>query len=233
MDDTAGHDLPDRPAGAGLGPRDFDALRVGYGTNPRLEPADLADGWFPLFSRWLSEVTGRGVREPNAMVLATVGADGRPSTRTVLCKGADARGVTFFTTLTSRKGRQIADTGVASVTFPWLDAERQVHLEGPCAPVDRAEALEYWATRPRGSQIAAWASDESQPIADTAALDRALDRTEERFTTTDRIPMPERWGGYRITVRRAEFWQGGADRFHDRLECDLRDKGWRIRRLQP
>ena len=213
-------------------------MRVEYGSvekdgSPDLDVDWLADGWLALFNKWIGDAAAAGIAEPNAMVVATVDADGRPSTRTVLCKGADPRGVVFFTALTSRKGRQIAATGVASVTFPWLDAERQVHLEGPCAPVDRAEALDYWDTRPRGSQIAAWASDESQPIADAAALDRALEQAEERFATADRIPMPERWGGYRITVQRAEFWQGGADRFHDRLECTRRDKGWQIRRLQP
>jgi len=216
-----------------LAPTDFDRMRVGYGVNPRLDPSDLDEGWTALLTRWLAEAAGRGVREPNAMVVATVGADGRPSTRTVLCKAVDERGVTFFTTLTSRKGAQLAATGVASATFPWVDAERQVHLEGPCVPVDRAEAQAYWGTRPRGSQIAAWASEQSRPVAGMEELDRALAEAGERFGDTGPVPMPGRWGGFRLEPERVEFWQGGRDRFHDRLECVLCPGGWSVGRLQP
>lgn len=216
-----------------LDPADFDTMRVGYGLHTRLDEADLDDDWLPLFTTWLDEAGRRGVREPNAMVLGTVGADGRPSTRTVLCKGADERGLTFFTTTTSRKGSQLAASGYASATFPWLIVERQVHVEGRCHPLDRADSLAYWRTRPRGSQVAAWASEQSRPVASVEELASLYAVAEERLAGVDEIPMPDRWGGYRLTPDRVEFWQGGRDRFHDRVECARRDGGWTIRRLQP
>ena len=216
-----------------LEPADFDVMRVGYGLHPRLDVADLDDGWLPLFTAWLEEAGRRGVREPNAMVLGTVGADGRPSTRTVLCKGADERGVTFFTTTTSRKGAQLAETGYASVTFPWLVAERQVHIEGPCRPVDRADSLDYWRTRPRGSQVSAWASEQSRPAESVEELESLYATAERRLAGVDEIPMPDSWGGFRLVPERVEFWQGGPDRFHDRVECLLAEETWTARRLQP
>ncbi len=216
-----------------LGPADFNTMRVGYGLHDRLEVSDLDGDWLPLFTGWLDEAGRRGVREPNAMVLGTVGADGRPSTRTVLCKGADEQGLTFFTTTTSRKGAQLAASDYASVTFPWLVTERQVHLEGACRPLDRADSLAYWRTRPRGSQVAAWASEQSRPVDSVEELESLFAIAEDRLTGVDEIPMPERWGGYRLTPDRVEFWQGGRDRFHDRVECVRRDDGWTVRRLQP
>ena len=216
-----------------LEPTDFDTMRVGYGVHPRLDVSDLADGWLPLFAAWLEEAGRRGVREPNAMVLGTVGADGRPSTRTVLCKGADDRGLAFFTTTTSRKGTQLAASGCASVTFPWLVAERQVHIEGACHPVDRADSLAYWRTRPRGSQVSAWASEQSRPAESVEELESLYATAEQRLADVDEIPMPERWGGYRLVPERVEFWQGGRDRFHDRVECLLSGGSWTARRLQP
>ena len=215
-----------------LEPTDFDTMRVGYGLHERLDVADLADGWLPLFTEWLDEAGRRGVREPNAMVLGTV-AEGRPSTRTVLCKGADEEGVTFFTTTTSRKGAQLAASGFASVTFPWLVAERQVHLEGPCHPLSREDSLAYWRTRPRGSQVAAWASDQSRQAESVAELEALYAAAEERFAGVEEVPMPDRWGGYRLEPERVEFWQGGRDRFHDRVECLLREGQWVTSRLQP
>lgn len=218
---------------APLEPADFDAMRVGYGLHERLDVADLAGGWLPLFTAWLEEAGRRGVREPNAMVLGTATPEGRPSTRTVLCKGADERGIRFFTTTTSRKGSQLAASGYASVTFPWLNVERQVHLEGPCHPLSREESLAYWRTRPRGSQVAAWASEQSRPAASVAELERLYAEAEERFSGDGEVPMPDRWGGYLLTPERVEFWQGGRDRFHDRVECTLSGGTWSVTRLQP
>ena len=216
-----------------LEPADFDTMRVGYGLHGRLDVADLDGGWLPLFAAWLEEAGRRGVREPNAMVLGTVGVDGRPSTRTVLCKGADERGLGFYTTTTSRKGVQLAASGYASVTFPWLVVERQVHVEGSCRPMSREDSLEYWRTRPRGSQVAAWASEQSRPAASVAELESLYAVAEQRMAEVEEIPMPDRWGGYRIAPERVEFWQGGRDRFHDRVECLLGDGRWTARRLQP
>lgn len=230
--ETAGDAVLDPAADAALEPTDFDTMRVGYGLHARLDVADLADGWLPLFTAWLEEAGRRGVREPNAMVLGTV-ANGRPSTRTVLCKGADERGVRFFTTTTSRKGAQLAASGWASVTFPWLNVERQVHLEGPCTLLSRDDCLAYWSTRPRGSQVAAWASDQSRSAASVAELEQLYAAAEEKFASVDEVPMPDRWGGYLLSPERVEFWQGGSDRFHDRVECRLRGASWTVTRLQP
>lgn len=219
---------------AALEPADFDTMRVGYGLHPRLDVADLRSGWLPRLTMWLEEAARRGVREPNAMVLGTVGADGRPSTRTVLCKGVDEHGLTFFTTTTSRKGAQLAVSGYASATFPWLVVERQVHVEGPCRELGRDECLEYWRTRPRGSQIAAWASEQSRTAESVEGLEALFESTGERFAGVDEIPMPARWGGYRLVPDRVEFWQGGRDRFHDRVECTRGGDGrWAAHRLQP
>lgn len=262
LDGAASHDhAAHLERAAHLEPADFDAMRVGYGQHERLDVADLEDGWLPLFAAWLEEAGRRGVREPNAMVLGTATPEGRPSTRTVLCKGADERGVRFFTTTTSRKGSQLAASGFASVTFPWLTVERQVHLEGPCHPLSREESLAYWRTRPRGSQVAAWASEQSRPAASVAELERLYAEAAERFSgdgvlgggaaderfsgdggvgasvvsasAADEVPMPDRWGGYLLTPERVEFWQGGRDRFHDRVECRLSDGEWSVTRLQP
>lgn len=208
-------------------------MRVGYGRPPRLDVAQLQNDWLPLFTEWLDEAARSGVREPNAMVLGTVGANGRPSTRTVLCKGADHEGVRFFTTTTSRKGTQLADSGYASVTFPWLVVERQVHLEGRCLPLERAESLAYWHTRPRGSQIAAHASRQSHAAESVEELEGLFAAAEAEFAHVDQIPMPDTWGGYRLVPDRVEFWQGGRDRFHDRVECTRRGEAWSARRLHP
>ena len=229
---TARHDATGTASTEVLEPTDFDTMRVGYGLHDRLDEADLADGWLPLFTAWLDEAGRRGVLEPNAMVLGTV-EDGRPSTRTVLCKGADEEGVMFFTTTTSRKGAQLAATGFASVTFPWLVAERQVHMEGPCHRMSREDSLAYWRTRPRGSQVAAWASEQSRPVGSVARLEALYEEARERFAGDEEVPMPDRWGGYRLSPERVEFWQGGRDRFHDRVECRLEDGRWVVSRLQP
>lgn len=216
-----------------LEPTDFDTMRVGYGLHERLAAAHLSGGWLPLFTAWLDEAGRRGVREPNAMVLGTATPDGRPSTRTVLCKGADEQGVVFFTTTTSRKGAQLAASEFASVTFPWLVVERQVHMEGPCHPLSREDSLAYWRTRPRGSQVAAWASEQSRPVDSVSALEAQYADAERRFAGVDEIPMPDRWGGFRLSPERVEFWQGGRDRFHDRVECRLEAGHWVVSRLQP
>lgn len=216
-----------------LEPADFDTMRVGYGLHPRLDVADLGDDWLPLLTTWLDEAARRGVREPNAMVLATVGADGRPSTRTVLCKGVDDDGLTFFTTTTSRKGSQLAVSGYASVTFSWPVVERQINLEGECRPLGRDECLAYWRTRPRGSQIAAWASEQSRPAESVEQLEALFAAARRRFADVDQIPMPDRWGGYRLEPDRVEFWQGGRDRFHDRVVCNRTGDRWSGYRLQP
>ncbi len=188
----------------------------------------LADGWVALLRAWLADAHAGGLAEPDAMVVATV-ADGRPVTRSVLCRGIDEAGVTFFTHYGSAKGAQLAATPQASATFPWYGLGRQVHVRGAVQVVDRAVSEAYWAKRPRGSQLGAWASRQSQPIASRAALLAQLDEVSARFADTDPIPLPPGWGGYRIAADEVEFWQGRENRVHNRI----RVIGERVERLQP
>lgn len=226
-------------------PDSFAQLRESYGRNVPLVPTELDSGWWVLLERWIAVAAERGVREPNAMVLATVdgvGETAQPHTRTVLCKGITPAGVRFFTTRTSRKGRQLAAHPRAAITFPMIDCERQVHLAGVVVPLDDDVSAAYWRQRPRGSQIAAWASSQSEPIASLDALRAELVEATARFggeDATDPVPMPPHWGGYELRPERVEFWQGGVDRFHDRLAAELHGgapqdpSAWDVRRLQP
>lgn len=197
-----------------------------------LDASWLDAGWLALLRSWLADAHRSGLAEPDAMVLATV-ADGRPVTRSVLCRGVDEAGITFFTNYDSAKAAQLAATPYASVTFPWYQLGRQVHVRGAVRKVDRTVSADYWANRPRGSQLGAWASQQSQPIASRAAL---LDRFAEvstRFADHDRVPLPPNWGGYRIAADQVEFWQGRENRVHNRIRVTLHDVKPRIERLQP
>ena len=208
------------------------AMRVAYEPGSLDEP-DLEATWDAQLVRWLAEATRAGLAEPNAMVLATADAAGRPSSRTVLCKGLDARGVVFYTNYTSAKSRDLLATGFASATFPWFAMQRQAHVRGPVAKVDPAETAAYWATRPRGSQLGAWASPQSDTVSSRAALDAALAEADRRFAGVEQVPPPPHWGGWRINPQVVEFWQGRLNRMHDRLVFDSHDGDWRIRRLAP
>lgn len=208
-------------------------MRVEYGSVEKDGSADLdadwlADGWVALVRRWLEDAKRAGVAEPNAMVLATV-ADGRPVSRTVLCKSVDETGITFFTNYDSAKGADLAATPHASVTFPWYQLGRQVHLRGQVSKVDPQVTADYWSKRPRGSQLGAWASHQSEPIASRAALLGQLSEVTERFADSERVPVPPGWGGYLIAPEQVEFWQGRENRLHNRI----RVSGTRIERLQP
>lgn len=213
---------------------DFQALRRVYGARG-LGESELAADPFTQFARWLSTAADEGVVEPNAMVLATASADGRPSARTVLLKGFDDRGFTFFTNLASRKGAEATANPRASLVFPWYVLERQVVVVGDVVPVDRDEVEDYWATRPYGARIGAWASPQSQPVADRTELDHAWEAAQERFPEESTVPVPECWGGLRVVPLSVEFWQGRRDRMHDRLRY-LRDDPsgtWRVQRYAP
>ncbi len=204
-----------------------------YGVE-KLEEADLARDPFAQFTAWLAEAAERGVYEPNAMVLGTIDPDGAPSIRTVLLRGVDDRGFAFYTDYSSRKGRALlANSGVA-VVFPWYTLHRQVKIFGHAHPVDAADSDDYFASRPRGAQVAAWSSDQSQPIASRDALEQKVHDAEARFADSHAVPRPERWGGFRIVPDRVEFWQGRTSRLHDRLLFHREgDAGWRVERLQP
>lgn len=181
-----------------------------------LQPEDLAGGWVPLFRSWFDEAVTAGAPEPNAMVLATVDETGLPATRTVLCKGLDERGVVFYTNYGSDKARAVEANPVAAVTFPWIAIHRQVHVRGAVTKVTPAETAAYWAQRPRGSQLGAWASDQSRPVASRAEMAERFAEVEARFEGQD-VPVPPEWGGYRIAPQVVEFWQGRENRVHNRV----------------
>ncbi|HEX3717671.1 MAG TPA: pyridoxamine 5'-phosphate oxidase [Verrucomicrobiae bacterium] len=198
-----------------------------------LDRADLNPSPFDQFAVWFSEARQASVIEPNAMSLATTGSDGRPLVRTVLLKSYDPRGFVFYTNLQSRKGRQLTENPEASVLFPWLALERQVIISGPVEKVSREETAEYFATRPRGSQLGAWISPQSSVITTREDLEEKWDEMNRKFADAQ-VPLPEWWGGYRIVPREIEFWQGRPSRLHDRfLYSRNPDNSWRIDRLAP
>jgi len=212
-------------------------MRVEYGSvekdgSPDLDADWLNDGWLTLLRKWIDDAERAEVAEPNAMVLATV-ADGRPMSRSVLCKSADETGITFFTNYDSAKGVELAATPYASATFPWYQLGRQVHIRGPVTKVAPQVTEDYWSKRPRGSQLGAWASHQSQPIASRAALLDQLAEVTERFADSERVPVPPEWGGYLIAADVVEFWQGRVNRLHDRFRYRRHDGGWLIERQAP
>lgn len=214
-------------------------LRVHYDLD-ELDESHLAPTPLAQFQEWFAQAHAADVMEPNAMVVATADADGRPTARTVLLKEADARGFAFYTNLTSTKSRQIEANPMVSAVFGWYPLHRQVIVTGRVESVPRAEASIYFASRPRGSQIGAWASRQSSVVPDRAALDERYARLEERFAGGE-VPMPEFWGGWLIRPVSVEFWQGRASRLHDRLRyvteepsASLDDPDpWTIHRLSP
>ncbi|WP_305094060.1 pyridoxamine 5'-phosphate oxidase [Prescottella sp. R16] len=216
-------------------------MRVSYGeigpqrpvVEPDLEPSWLDEGWAALARRWVEEAVDAGLPEPNAMVLGTVDTDGHPRTRTVLCKALDADGVQFFTNYDSDKGRQLAAVPYASATFTWVPLAHQMTVRGPVQKTGEDVTTEYWNSRPRGSRLGAWASDQSRPIASRADLDARLVETGARFPVDTDIPVPEHWGGYRIRPEAVEFWQGRPNRMHNRIRARLVDGAWIVERLQP
>lgn len=208
-------------------------MRVEYGSvekdgSPDLDADWLADGWLALFRKWIDDAQAAGIAEPNAMVVATV-ADGRPVSRSVLCKSADEAGITFYTNYDSAKGLDLAATPYASATFPWYLLGRQIHIRGAVSKVDPRDTEEYWSKRPRGSQLGAWASRQSQPVESRAALLEQLAEVTARFADTEQIPVPPNWGGYLIAPEVVEFWQGRENRLHNRI----RVIDGQVERLQP
>jgi pyridoxamine 5'-phosphate oxidase len=210
------------------------AMRVEYGSaekdgSPDLDADWLADGWVALLRKWLTDAENGGIVEPNAMVVGTVDGQGRPVTRSVLCKSVDESGITFFTNYDSAKGEELAAVPYASATFPWFRLGRQVHVRGPVTKVPAEVTADYWRHRPRGSQLGAWASYQSHPIASREALLDQLAGVTERFADRDEVPVPPNWGGYLIAPEVVEFWQGRENRVHNRI----RVSEGRIERLQP
>jgi len=211
---------------------DLAAMRVSY-EQAALDEADLEATWHEQLLRWLGEAVRAGLAEPNAMVLATTNSDGRPSTRSMLCKALDARGVVFYTNYSSAKSHDLLATGWASATFPWFAIQRQVHVKGSVEKISPAETGVYWSTRPRGSQLGAWASSQSEVVTSRAMLDAAFADVQRRFAGTEHLPVPPHWGGWRIRPQTVEFWQGRPNRMHDRLVYDQSGGEWSLKRLSP
>lgn len=186
----------------------------------------------PLFQSWLDEAIAREPDVPDAMSIATVSADGQPSVRMVLLKGFDARGFVFYTNSHSRKGHDIAANAKGALCFHWKSLGRQVRAEGSMSFVTNAESDAYWVSRPRGSQIAAWASDQSEVIAPGQTLDARVATIEQRFAGQS-VPRPAHWKGYRLAPQRIEFWLNVANRLHDRLVFTRVGQDWRTERLYP
>lgn len=208
------------------------SMRADY-RQARLRREDLPAEPIAQFNAWLDDAIRARVIETNAMSLATAGADGRPLLRTVLLKGLDARGFVFFTNLESRKARQIAENPHVSLLFPWLALERQVIVTGVAEKMSAADSLRYFLTRPRESQLAAWASRQSSVISSRKVLEMEWEHLKAKFGA-GKVPLPAFWGGFRVRPETIEFWQGGPNRLHDRFQY-TRQSGdsWAIERLAP
>lgn len=210
-----------------------DALREELQTKG-LRRAELHADPFAQFAAWFAVAVEAGLHEPEAMVLSTVGDGGVPSSRHVLLRGVDD-GFVFFTNYTSHKGRDLDARRVAAICFPWNLLARQVRVEGTVERVDERDSDEYFASRPRGSQIGAWASLQSEVLADRSVLEERWAEVDARYAGRE-VPRPPHWGGYRVRPERIEFWQGRPSRLHDRFRYTLDpsvDGGWRIERLSP
>ena len=210
---------------------DLAALRAEYGDAGLDESDAAADPW-TQWRAWFDDAVAAGLHEPNAMIVATVDADGRPSARTVLLKGVTAVGFRFFTNTASRKGEALAAHPECALLFPWHPLERQVRVEGVAERLGAAEVETYFASRPRGSQLGAWASHQSRVVAGREELAAAYAAAEERFAGQD-VPVPPEWGGYVVRPASFEFWQGRRGRLHDRLRYSAASAGWDIERLAP
>jgi pyridoxamine 5'-phosphate oxidase len=192
----------------------------------------LASNPFTQFTLWMDQAIEAEIQDPTAMSLATVNAEGKPWQRMVLLKGFDKQGFVFYTNLSSRKAQEIDNNAQVSLHFPWLQLDRQVIVGGQAEPLSKAEVMNYFLSRPKGSRLAAWASKQSSPIASRQALEAQFEKIKHRFADGE-IPQPDFWGGYRVVPSEIEFWQGGENRLHDRFSYRLDGDAWHISRLSP
>jgi pyridoxamine 5'-phosphate oxidase len=198
-----------------------------------LKREDLADNPIEQFQHWITQIVSAEITDPNAMILATVDASGQPSQRVVLLKGLDERGFVFYTNLRSRKAQELKQNPKVSLHFPWHCLERQVKVCGVAERLSTTEAFNYFISRPRESQLAAWASHQSRPISSRELLMQQFAAMKNKFKQ-GAIPLPDFWGGFRVKPHEMEFWQGGAYRLHDRFQYLLQSDGsWKIARLEP
>lgn len=211
---------------------DIDHIRREY-LHGGLTRENLKDDPIDQFQFWLQQAVDAQVQDPTAMSIATVSADGQPSQRIVLLKGCDERGFVFYTNQESRKAQEIAGNNKVSLHFAWLELDRQVKICGTAEKVGAKESLKYFLSRPKESQLAAWASEQSRPVSSRQLLEQQFARMKQKFHEGE-IPLPSFWGGYRVKPHQIEFWQGGAMRLHDRFQFTLQpDGGWEVRRLAP
>jgi pyridoxamine 5'-phosphate oxidase len=217
------------PAGADLAAEEQPGIGLPGTLDEFMLPADPMD----LFDAWMGDVIRAGLPEPTAMVLATVSADQHPRARMVLLKSADQDGFTFYTNRTSRKASDLAQVPQACLVFPWYPLHRQVIIEGPVDPLSTAESEPYFHSRPRGSQLGAWASRQSSVLSSRAELEDRYAELERRWPEGTQVPMPEFWGGYRLRPERMEFWQGRPSRLHDRFRYTRQGESWDVARLAP
>ncbi|WP_101785543.1 pyridoxamine 5'-phosphate oxidase [Nonomuraea indica] len=211
-------------------PPSLAGLRRTYEGEPLLETGVAADP-VTQFTLWFQEALDAGLPEPNAMVLATASAGGRPSARTVLLKGYDESGFVFYTNFESRKGRDLAENPRASLLFPWHPIRRQVRVEGSVVRLPHEESAAYFDSRPYGSRIGAWASRQSAVVRSREELDARYEELAARWP--EQPPVPDFWGGFRVVPSEMEFWQGQLDRMHDRLRYRRTPTGWALERLAP
>lgn len=211
---------------------DLQSLRTEY-TKGGLEREDLHENPIEQFKRWMQQTIDAKLPDPNAMTIATVDATGQPSQRIVLLKNLDEKGFVFYTNLGSRKAQDLKQNPKVSLHFPWYFLERQVKVCGVAEQLSHAEVLKYFVTRPRDSQLGAWASQQSRPISSRALLMRQFESMKNKFAKGE-IPVPDFWGGFRVKPHQIEFWQGGEARLHDRFQYNLQpDNSWAIERLEP
>jgi pyridoxamine 5'-phosphate oxidase len=197
-----------------------------------LDREHLNDDPVAQFRAWFDDARNAGILEPNAMSLATTGSDQMPDLRTVLLKYFDSQGFVFYTNYGSRKARELDENPRAALLFPWIGLNRQVRIQGKVEKVSKAESLRYFASRPRGSQLGAWVSEQSKAITSRGLLEQKVAEMKRKFSSGE-IPLPSFWGGYRVVPERIEFWQGRPSRLHDRFEYVREADGWTIQRLQP
>ncbi len=197
-----------------------------------LKREDLSADPVAQFEAWLKQAITAGLHDPTAMTVATVDENGQPSQRIVLLKHVDQRGFVFYTNYESHKAQDLAQNPLISLHFPWHALERQVKVCGKVEKVSVAESLAYFSSRPEESQLAAWASAQSRPVSSRQLLMQQFNAMKEKFKK-GKIPLPDFWGGFRVEVSSIEFWQGGANRLHDRFQYTKNDDGWDIERLAP